>query len=99
MNIRKCDTITTYFVDVTDDICAIVKVVNNERIYIEKVTIWFDSELESFEYYAKVKYQRKINDIHNIENEIEEFVLSRLDKMKVKLDEVVERYYPYKDIK
>lgn len=99
MNIKKCNTITTYFVDVTEDVSVVVNIVNNEKMYIERITIWIEFEEDILEYYAKVKYQRKIKDIHNLDEEIEEFVLSRLDKMKEKLDEVVEKYRPVAIIK
>ena len=99
MNISKCETITKYFIDVTENISVIVNVVNNKTMYIEKITMWLEFEEDIFDYYAKVKYQRKIKDIHNLENEIEEFVLDRFDKMKGKLDEVVEKYRPVAIIK
>ena len=99
MNINKCETITKYFIDVTENISVVVNVVNNERMYIERITMWLEFEEDIFDYYAKVKYQRKIKNIHNLNEEIEEFVLSRLDKMKEKLDEVVEKYRPVAIIK
>lgn len=99
MKIKKCSTITTYFVDVTEDVSVVVNIVNNKTMYIEKINIWIEFEEDILEYYAKVKYQRKIKDIYNIENEIEEFVLDRFDKMKEKLDEVVEKYRPVAIIK
>ena len=99
MKIKKRNTITTYFVDVTEDVSVVVNIVNNKTMYIEKINIWIEFEEDILEYYAKVKYQRKIKDIYNIENEIEEFVLDRFDKMKGKLDEVVEKYRPVAIIK
>ena len=35
MNISKCETITKYFIDVTESISVVVNVVNNEKMYIE----------------------------------------------------------------
>lgn len=99
MEVRKYETITNYSVDVTDDITVSIRVVNNIRMYIERISIYMEVDELYFDYYAKVKYQRKIKDIYNLEKEIEEFVLDRLDKMKEKLDEVVEKYHPVMVIK
>ena len=99
MEVRKYETITNYSVDVTDDITVSIRVVNNIRMYIERISIYMEVDELYFDYYAKVKYQRKIKNIHNLESEMEEFVLSRLDKMKEKLDEVVEKYRPVAIIK
>lgn len=88
MDIKKCDTVTKYFADVTDDICVVVNVVNNERMYIEKINIWVEFTADSFEYKTRSKYHKRIEDIHNIELEVENFVLSVLEELKVNLSKV-----------
>lgn len=100
MNINKRETTTKYIVEVTDDVYVIVNLVNNKTMHIERIAKWVELEDESsLDYYAKVKYQRKIKDIHNLENEMEEFVLGRLDKMIAKVNEVIAEHCPIRIIK
>lgn len=91
MNIKKYDTITNYFIDV-DDICVVVSVINNKKMYVEKINIWLESSADNLEYNSRAKYQRAIEDIHNLEQEIEKFVSDVISELRSNLKKIIYTY-------
>lgn len=84
-----------YNVFIGDEFTVTVEV-ERDRMTITKITQWVIDEYDiEYEYYAKVKYTKKIIDIHNLENEMRIFINSRFDKMIEKLEEIKVRLSEY----
>lgn len=70
--------------------------VEDDKINIVRIKQYIIDEHDfEHEYYAKVKYTKKIVDINNLENEMKIFVGSRFEKMINKLEEIKAKLNTY----
>lgn len=70
--------------------------VEDDKINIVRIKQYIIDEHDfEHEYYAKVKYTKKIVDINNLENEMKVFVGSRFEKMINKLEEIKAKLNTY----
>lgn len=88
MDIEIYKSKTVYEIWIDEEFEVTVEV-EGDKINIVRIKQYIIDENDfEHEYYAKVKYTKKIVDINNIENEMKIFVRSRFEKMVNKLEEI-----------
>lgn len=95
MNIEIYKSKIVYEIWINEEFEVTVEV-EDDKINIVRIKQYIIDEHDfEYEYYAKVKYTKKIVDINNLENEMKIFIESRFEKMINKLEEIKAKLNTY----
>ena len=95
MDIEIYKSKTVYEIWVDEEFEVTVEV-EDDKMNITRIKQYIIDEHDfEFQYYAKLKYTKKIVDINNVENEMKIFIESRFEKMKNQLEKIKKKLNTY----
>lgn len=95
MDIEIYKSKTVYEIWVDEEFEVTVEV-EDDKMNITRIKQYIIDEHDfEFQYYAKLKYTKKIVDINNVENEMKIFIESRFEKMENQLEKIKKKLNTY----
>lgn len=95
MDIEIYKSKIVYEIWVNEEFEVVVEVEDNKMNIVKIKQYIIDEHDFEYEYYAKLKYTKKIVDINNVENEMKIFIESRFEKMKNQLEKIKKKLNAY----
>lgn len=95
MDIEIYKSKIVYEIWVDEEFEVTVEVEDNKMNIVKIKQYIIDEHDFEYEYYAKLKYTKKIVDINNVENEMKIFIESRFEKMVNQLEKIKKKLNTY----